>query len=92
MKRRKLPIGIQTFLEMREGGYYYVDKTGLALRLIEEGKYLSSPPLPLFLAAPAFALRRGFSDGRGVNQLLVAGYLCLSDRGQDQMASRNSTV
>ena len=45
MKRRKLPIGIQTFREMREGGYYYVDKTGLALRLIEEGKYyfLSRP-------------------------------------------------
>ena len=45
MKRRKLPIGIQTFREIREGGYYYVDKTGLALRLIEEGKYyfLSRP-------------------------------------------------
>ncbi|MBK1706269.1 ATP-binding protein [Halochromatium glycolicum] len=30
---------------MREGGYYYVDKTGYALRLIDEGKYyfLSRP-------------------------------------------------
>ena len=25
--RRKLPIGIQTFSEIRTGGYYYVDKT-----------------------------------------------------------------
>jgi hypothetical protein len=42
---KKLPIGIQTLREMREGGYYYVDKTGYALRLIDEGKYyfLSRP-------------------------------------------------
>jgi hypothetical protein len=45
MHRRKLPIGIQTFREIREEGYYYVDKTGFALRLIEQGKYyfLSRP-------------------------------------------------
>jgi hypothetical protein len=45
MTRRRLPIGIQTFREIREGGYYYVDKTGFALRLINEGKYyfLSRP-------------------------------------------------
>ncbi len=43
--RRKLPIGIQTFGEMRNEGYYYVDKTAFALRLIEQGKYyfLSRP-------------------------------------------------
>ncbi len=39
MPHKRLPIGIQTFREIREGGYYYVDKTGFALRLIEEGKY-----------------------------------------------------
>ncbi|NBC47009.1 MAG: AAA family ATPase [Gammaproteobacteria bacterium] len=45
MSRQRLPIGIQTFREIREGGYYYVDKTGFALRLIDEGKYyfLSRP-------------------------------------------------
>ncbi|MEZ5537817.1 MAG: AAA family ATPase [Thiolinea sp.] len=26
-KRKKLPIGIQTFREIREENYYYVDKT-----------------------------------------------------------------
>ena len=43
--RRKLPIGIQTFAEMISEGYYYVDKTAYAYRLIDEGKYyfLSRP-------------------------------------------------
>ena len=41
----KLPIGIQTFREIRENHYYYVDKTGLAVDLVERGKYyfLSRP-------------------------------------------------
>ena len=45
LPRKKLPIGIQTFREIREEGYYYVDKTGFALRLMNEGKYyfLSRP-------------------------------------------------
>lgn len=45
MSRRMLPIGVQTFREIREGDCYYVDKTGFALRLIEQGKYyfLSRP-------------------------------------------------
>ena len=45
MPRKKLPIGIQTFREIREEDYYYVDKTGFARRLIDEGKYyfLSRP-------------------------------------------------
>ena len=45
MHRKKLPIGIQTFREIREDGYYYVDKTALAQRLIEGGKFyfLSRP-------------------------------------------------
>jgi hypothetical protein len=43
--RRKLPIGIQTFREIREEGYYYVDKSGMAVDLAETGKYyfLSRP-------------------------------------------------
>ncbi|MDY0302139.1 MAG: AAA family ATPase, partial [Trichlorobacter sp.] len=46
MQRKKLPIGIQTFSEIREDDtYYYVDKTPLALKLINQGKYyfLSRP-------------------------------------------------
>lgn len=43
--RKKLPIGIQTFREIREENYYYVDKTPYAQKLIEQGKYffLSRP-------------------------------------------------
>ncbi len=45
MIRKKLPIGIQTFREIREDNYYYVDKTKLIQHLIQEGKYyfLSRP-------------------------------------------------
>ena len=45
MQRRNLPIGIQTFREIRENGHYYVDKTPLILRLIKQGKtyFLSRP-------------------------------------------------
>ncbi len=45
ISRKRLPIGIQNLREIREGDYYYVDKTGFALRLIDEGKYyfLSRP-------------------------------------------------
>lgn len=45
MLRKKLPIGIQTFAKICEGGYYYVDKTPLALQLIEQGSayFLSRP-------------------------------------------------
>nr|WP_298058378.1 ATP-binding protein [uncultured Halomonas sp.] len=43
--RRKLPIGIQTFSDIREGGYYYVDKTPFIEKLTNQNKYyfLSRP-------------------------------------------------
>ncbi len=43
--RKKLPIGIQTLREMREENYYYVDKTQLAMDLVNDGKhyFLSRP-------------------------------------------------
>ncbi len=43
--RLKLPIGIQSFKEIRTGGYYYVDKTQFVKKLAETGKYyfLSRP-------------------------------------------------
>ena len=42
----KLPIGIQTFRQIREEGFYYVDKTVYARRLVDDdGKhyFLSRP-------------------------------------------------
>ncbi|MCM1452441.1 MAG: ATP-binding protein [Clostridium sp.] len=41
----KYPIGIQTFADIIQGGYKYVDKTGYVWRLVSRGKYyfLSRP-------------------------------------------------
>ena len=41
----KYPIGIQSFNQIIEDGYVYVDKTGLIYRLVKEGKiyFLSRP-------------------------------------------------
>ena len=44
--RRRLPVGIQTFRQIREEGYYYVDKTAYARQLADDaGKhyFLSRP-------------------------------------------------
>jgi hypothetical protein len=44
--RKKLPIGIQSFTQIRREGYYYVDKTPFLARMVESGgKYyfLSRP-------------------------------------------------
>ena len=45
MMKRKLPIGIQTFREIREDRCYYVDKTAWMRRLVDGGKhyFLSRP-------------------------------------------------
>lgn len=42
---RKLPIGIQSFEDIRKDGYLYVDKTAYVYRLAHEGK-------PYFLSRP----------------------------------------
>ena len=43
--KRRLPIGIQTFREVRGEGYYYVDKTAHVQRMTDGGKhyFLSRP-------------------------------------------------
>ena len=45
MAKRLLPIGMQTFRELRERGCYYVDKTPFIARMVDEGKhyFLSRP-------------------------------------------------
>lgn len=40
ISERIYPIGIQSFQEIIEGGYTYVDKTYFAAKLIKEGKYI----------------------------------------------------
>lgn len=45
MSEQKFPVGIETFSEIREKGYVYVDKTEFIHRLVTNGKYyfLSRP-------------------------------------------------
>lgn len=45
LERKRLPIGIQTFREIRENNHYYVDKTALIQQMIASGKhyFLSRP-------------------------------------------------
>ena len=45
MTRRRLPIGVQTFREIRAEDCYYVDKTTYIQRMMDEGKhyFLSRP-------------------------------------------------
>ena len=45
-EERRLPVGIQSFKEIRKGGYLYVDKTDLIWKLANKGKtfnYFSRP-------------------------------------------------
>ena len=37
IRQARLPVGIDQFEKLREGGYYYVDKTELIEQVIEEG-------------------------------------------------------
>lgn len=46
IKRRKLPVGVQSFRKIREEGYLYVDKTDIVWELTNNGdqyNYLSRP-------------------------------------------------
>jgi hypothetical protein len=45
LQRKPLPIGIQTFRKIREGNDYYMDKSGFALRMTQQGThdFLSRP-------------------------------------------------
>lgn len=40
MQLKKLPIGIQTFSEIRSNNYVYIDKTHIALDIIDNYKYI----------------------------------------------------
>ncbi|MBR6284542.1 MAG: AAA family ATPase [Muribaculaceae bacterium] len=72
----KYPIGIQTFSEIIENGYVYIDKTALVHRLVDRGKYyfLSRPrrfgkSLLLSTLDAYFSGRRGLFKGLALEQL-----------------------
>ena len=69
---RKLPIGIQTFEEIRKENYLYVDKTAMVYQLANVGK-------PYFLSRP-----RRFGKSLTLNMLkafLVGGIICCIGQG-----------
>ncbi|MCM1177802.1 MAG: ATP-binding protein [Bacteroidales bacterium] len=75
MSDRKMlyPIGIQSFSEIRENGYVYVDKTALIYHMVKEGKYyfLSRPrrfgkSLLLSTLEAYFLGRRELFDGLAI--------------------------
>jgi hypothetical protein len=73
LPRRKLPTGIQTLREIREGGFYYVDKSGLAIDLIEKGKhYFLSRPRRFGKSLLVDTLKELFEANRPLFQGLAA--------------------
>lgn len=73
---QRYPVGIQSFEEIRSGGYVYVDKTAIVDRLIKEGKYyfLSRPrrfgkSLLLSTIEAYFLGRRDLFEGLALDRL-----------------------
>ena len=73
---RKLPIGIQSFEDLRNKGFKYVDKTAIVHRLVAEGKYyfLSRPrrfgkSLLLSTLEAYFLGKRNLFDGLAIANL-----------------------
>ena len=80
MQRKKLPIGIQTFREIRESHCYYVDKTPFALRLLNQGKYFFLSRPRHFGKSLLLDTRKELFEG---NAALFTGLLgSLADLGQ----------
>ena len=86
MIRRRLPIGIQTFRELREEGCYYVDKTPYIERLLHHGKhYFLSRPRRFGKSLFLDTLKELFEG----NEALFAG---LSIHGRHDWTQRHPVV
>ena len=76
--RRRLPIGIQTFREIREDGCYYVDKTDYIRRLAKEGKhYFLSRPRRFGKSLLLDTIKELFEGSEAL--LFQTGYLTITD-------------
>jgi hypothetical protein len=75
--RKKLPVGIQAFREIRGGGYYSVDKTGFALRLIvERNSAASAGRRPGSMRGMLHRWRRESPPGTPVIELIRTQQCC----------------
>ena len=61
MRKLKYPIGISDFAEMRNNGYYYIDKTNVIVDLLDKG-----PVEVTQITRP-----RRFGKSLGINSLFV---------------------
>ena len=68
---RKLPIGIQTFKDIRTQGYLYVDKTDLVWQIANVGK-------PFFLSRP-----RRF--GKTLNMIMMEQFFSIEYQGREEL-------
>ena len=76
MERRKLPIGIQDFIGLRQDGFIYIDKTAFIYKLANAGKtyFLSRPrrfgkSLLLSTMAAYFRGKKELFQGLAIEQL-----------------------
>ena len=71
----KYPIGVQSFEQIREDGYIYVDKTGLLYDLVTKGKiYFLSRPRRFGKSLLISTLKNYFLGRRELfNGLAIAG-------------------
>lgn len=82
---RKLPIGIQTFEDIRKNGYLYVDKTAFVWRIANTGKpyFLSRPRRfgkSLLLSTPESYFKGNRVDANNPIPLIYqSGYLTIKD-------------
>ena len=74
--KAKLPMGIENFMEMRTGGFYYVDKTGLIKTLLENPGKVN-----------LFTRPRWF--GKTLNMSMLRYFF---ETGNDVMLFDNSTI
>lgn len=61
--KKQLPTGIQTFEKIREGDYYYVDKTPMVLELVKETAVFLSRPRRFGKSLTLSTIDALFSDG-----------------------------
>ncbi len=64
MERRHFPVGIETFSELREKNYVYIDKTELIHRLVTSGKYYFLSRPRRFGKSLLLSTIRSFYEGR----------------------------
>ena len=84
MAKRMLPIGMQTFSELRERDCYYVDKTPFIARMLDEGKhYFLSRPRRFGKSGKSVfldTLKELFDGNEALFEGLIEALHCRTDR------------